>query len=101
MIGLGKWEAPINTMIFKGTGRMTISDDNGSYRFEFELTGHSLPEITVTEVEENGNTLTGMGECDMTGGKQLPFSLEFSGDTFTGKIKVPLMGTVKLSGYRI
>lgn len=101
MIGLGKWEAPISTMLFSGTGRMTITDLNGFYHFDFELVGHTLPEITVTEIKEEGNTLSGLGECDMTGGKQLPFSLEFSGDTFSGKIKVPLMGTIKLSGYRI
>ena len=33
MIGLGTWEAPINTMIFRGTGRVTISDVNGEYDF--------------------------------------------------------------------
>ena len=101
MIGLGKWEAPINTMVYRGTGYMTISDVNGEYDFRFELTGQQLPEIRVSEIAEDGNTLTAVGECDLLKGKKIPVSITFDGDTFTGTIKAPLVGKIKLSGNRI
>lgn len=100
MIGLGKWEAPINTMVYKGTGRMEISDINGNYDFKFEVVGVNLPEIRVSEIAEDGNTLTAVGECDLLPGKKIPVSITFDGDTFTGTIKAPLIGKVKLSGTR-
>ena len=100
MIGLGKWEAPINTMVYKGTGIMTISDVGGEYDFKFELTGMNLPEIRVSEIAENGNTLTAVGECDLIPGKKVPVSITFEEDTFTGFIKAPIVGKVKLSGKR-
>ena len=44
MIGLGIWEASINTMFFRGTGRVTISDNNGEYDFRLEVIGENVPE---------------------------------------------------------
>lgn len=101
MIGLGTWEAPINTMIFKGTGRMTISDNNGEYDFKFEIVGEQLPEIKVSNIVENGNTLTAIGECDLLKGTQVPVTITFDGDTFSGVIKAPFIGKLKLNGKKI
>lgn len=101
MIGLGTWEAPINTMIFKGTGRMTISDVNGEYDFKFELVGEKIPEIRVSNIVEDGNTLTATGECDLLKGQKVPVTVTFEGDTFTGLIKAPFIGRIKLKGTKI
>lgn len=102
MIGLGTWEAPINTMIFRGTGRVTISDVNGEYDFKFELVGESLPKITVTDVEEDGNTLTAVGECEAFPGKKIPVTVDFNDDdTFLCVVKLPMVGKIKLSGNKI
>ena len=102
MIGLGTWEAPINTMIFRGTGRVTISDVNGEYDFKFELVGESLPKITVTDVEEDGNTLTAVGECEAFPGKKIPVTVDFNDDdTFLCVVKLPMIGKIKLSGNKI
>lgn len=101
MIGIGTWEAPISTMLYRGTGRMTISDNNGEYDFKFELTGQNLPEIRVTDIQENGNTLTASGECDMLKGQKIPVSITFEGDTFTGTLKAPFVGKIKISGTKV
>lgn len=101
MIGLGTWEAPINTMIFKGTGRMTISDNNGEYDFKFELVGEQIPEIKISDVVEEENTLTAVGECDLLKGKKVPVTVTFDGDTFSGIIKAPFIGKIKLNGKKI
>ena len=47
MIGIGKWEASINTMLFRGTGRVTISDKNGQYDFKLEIVGENVPAFRV------------------------------------------------------
>lgn len=101
MIGLGTWEAKINTMVFKGTGRVTISDVNGEYDFKFEIIGSDIPEIKVRDVVENGNTLTAIGETDLLRGKEIPVSVTFDGDTFSGIVKVPMIGRVKFAGNKI
>ncbi|MBR6531158.1 MAG: hypothetical protein IKT61_01495 [Clostridia bacterium] len=101
MIGLGTWEAPINTMLFRGTGRVTISDVNGEYDFKFELVGENLPKITVKDVEEDGNTLTAVGECEAFPGKEIPVTVDFDDDTFVCVVKLPFVGKIKLSGNKI
>lgn len=101
MIGIGTWEAPISTMVFKGTGRMTIADNNGEYDFKFEIVNEQIPEIRISEIVEDGNTLNAVGECDLLKGKKIPVSMTFEGDTFTGLIKAPLIGRIKLKGNKI
>ena len=102
MIGLGTWEAPVSTIFYKGTGRVTISDLNGEYDFKFELVGQNLPEIKISDVVEDGNTLTAVGECSqLLPDKKIPVTVTFDGDEFTCTVKAPLIGRVKLKGYRI
>ncbi len=101
MIGLGTWEAPINTMIFRGTGRVKISEVNGEYDFQFELVGENLPKITVKDVEEDGDTLTAIGECEAFEGKEIPVTVTFTDDTFVCVVKLPFVGKIKLSGNKI
>ncbi len=101
MIGLGTWEAPINTMIFRGTGRVTISDVNGEYDFKFELVGEQLPKITVKNIVEDGNTLNAVGECDAFPGKEIPVTVTFDGDTMSGFCKLPFVGKLKFNGKKI
>ena len=42
MIGLGKWQAEINNIIFKGSAVFTIADNNGEYKISLELPGEDL-----------------------------------------------------------
>lgn len=100
MIGLGVWEAPISTIFYKGKGTMTISDNNGEYDFKFELTNQRLPEIRVSDINEDGNTLTLTGECDYLKGQKIPVTLTFDGDKFVGTLKAPIIGKIKIKGTK-
>ncbi|CDA92306.1 unknown [Ruminococcus sp. CAG:563] len=101
MIGIGKWEASINTMLFRGTGRVTISDKNGQYDFKLEIVGENAPAFRVTDVVEEGNTLRAVAESDMFKGKKIPVTATFDGDSVVGTAKLPFIGNIKLSGHRI
>ncbi len=101
MIGLGTWEAEINTIFFKGTGRAKISDIGGNYDFKFEILGMNMPAVNVYDVCEEGNTLTATAECDLFKGKKIPVTVTFDGDTVTGIIKAPMLGKLKINGKKI
>lgn len=101
MIGIGKWEASINTKLFRGTGRVTISDKNGQYDFKLEIVGENVPTFRVTDVVEEGNTLRAVAESDMFKGKKIPVTATFDGDSVVGTAKLPFIGNIKLSGHRI
>lgn len=101
MIGIGKWEASINTMLFRGTGRVTISDKNGQYDFKLEIVGENVPAFRVTDVVEEGNTLRAVAESDMFNGKKIPVTATFDGDSVVGTAKLPFIGNIKLNGHRI
>lgn len=101
MIGIGKWEAAINTMLFKGTGRVTISDNNGQYDFKLEIVGENIPEFTVTDVVEEGNTLRAVAESDMFKGKKIPVTATFDGDNVVGTAKLPFIGGIKVRGHKV
>lgn len=101
MIGIGKWEAAINTMLFKGTGRVTISDNDGQYDFKLEIVGENIPEFTVTDVVEEGNTLRAVAESDMFKGKKIPVTATFDGDNVVGTAKLPFIGGIKVHGHRV
>lgn len=101
MIGIGKWEASINTMLFRGTGRVTISDKNGQYDFKLEIVGEKVPAFRVTDVVEEGNTLRAVAESDMFKGKKIPVTATFDGDSVVGTAKLPFIGNIKLNGHRI
>ena len=61
MIGLGKWQAEINNIIFKGSAVFTIADNNGEYKISLELPGEDLgiSDIAINNIQEDGDTLTG------------------------------------------
>ena len=101
MIGIGKWEASINTMLFRGTGRVTISDKNGQYDFKLEIVGENVPAFRVTDVVEEGNTLRAVAESDMFKGKKIPVTATFDGDSVVGTARLPFIGNIKLIGHRI
>lgn len=101
MIGIGKWEASINTMFFRGTGRVTISNTDGEYNFKLEIIGENVPEFIVTDVIEDGNTLRATAECEMFKGKRIPVTATFDGDNVLGTAKLPLIGGIKVRGHRV
>ena len=47
MIGLGNWACNVNTMFFSGEAKIKIFDNNGSYGFELDVPGVTVPDIDV------------------------------------------------------
>lgn len=102
MIGIGKWSVSIDTMMFRGDAILTIADENGAYSLTAEVPGMKMPEYHVSDITEDGDTLTAVVTTPLLSGKQMPISLTFDGDVCTGFAKVPLLGKVKLkNGKRI
>lgn len=96
MIGLGTWQCSVDTMFFSGTATIHVFDNNGEYGFELKVPDIDIPNIYVKEVVEEGNTINAVATTDVLPGKDLTLSLEFNGDTFTGFVKVPFIGKVKI-----
>ena len=102
MIGLGKWSCSVDTMMFRGEAELCISDNNGAYDFKVDAKGIAMPAYEVSEITEDGSTLTAIVTSPVLPGKQVPVSLTFDGDTVTGFVKIPLLGKIKLkNGHRI
>lgn len=102
MIGIGKWSFSIDTMMFRGSAILTIADKNGEYEITAEVPGMQMPEYSVKDVKEDGDTLTAVVMTPLLSGKELPISLTFDGDVLTGYGKVPLLGKVKFkNGQRV
>lgn len=99
MIGLGKWQAEINNIIFKGSAVFTITDENGSYKIDLELPGEDLgvSDIDIQNIQEDGDTLTGEAKVDiLPGDKPCEISLTFTDDVCNGFLKVPFIGKIKV-----
>lgn len=94
MIGLGKWEADINMLIYRGTIGIDIADDNGNYKVDFILPEKlSKLKITTKDIVAEGNKLSGKGEVDMGKGRVIEAFAEaiIDGDTLTGSLKIPML----------
>ncbi len=96
MIGLGTWQGSVDTMFFSGTAEVRVFDDNGKYGFELKVPNIEIPKIEVKEVVEEGNKINAVATTNLLPGKDINLSLEFNGDTFTGFVKVPLLGKVNI-----
>ncbi len=101
MLGLGVWEVPVNSMLFKGTAKITVIDNNGEYDFKFEVPGFNVPEMDISNLKINGNTLSADATCDMLKGKMLHTEVTFSEDTCTGVIKGPMGVKIKVNGKKV
>ena len=104
MIGLGKWACTVESMIFRGEVQMNIIENDGCYDFELDLPGFDMPEYTVKSVEENGNTVKAVVFVPQLG-KDAELEVNFEGepaDSFTGILKVPFIGKIRLKdGHRV
>ena len=101
MLGLGVWEVPVNSMFFKGTAKITVRDNNGEYEFKFEVPGFNVPEMEISNLKINGNTLSADATCDMLKGKMLHTDVTFSETTCTGILKGPMGVKIKLNCKKI
>lgn len=102
MIGLGTWACNVNTMFFSGEAKIKIFDNNGSYGFEVDVPGITVPDIDVKSVEEDDDTVTAVVQISLLPGKDIELTVTFDGDEFDGFAKIPFLGKVKFKdGHRV
>ncbi|MBR3439557.1 MAG: hypothetical protein IKH13_08655 [Clostridia bacterium] len=102
MIGLGIWEATVDTLFFKETGRVEIYDDNGSYGFRGSVRGFDLSKIETVSVKEEGNVIDAVVSVPVLPGAEIALHAEIDGDSLTGYAVLPIIGKVKIKdGHRI
>ena len=102
MVGIGTWSCRVDTMFFSGSGTVKVFDDNGKYGFNLDIPGVKVPDIEIKEVIENGNKVHAVLTSSVMPNKDFEIEAEFEENTFTGYIKVPILGKVKLKdGKRI
>ncbi len=100
---IGKWQGRADTPFFKGSAQVEIFDNNGEYGFIASVQGFDkLPDFSVYDIEEGENSLKGKADINMLGRITAEIEVHFSGDNFTGEIRLPVFGTVQiLDGRRI
>ena len=101
MIGLGTWEIPVNSMLYKGTAYVIVSEKNGAYDFQFQASDLRLPEFDIYNVTVNGDTLSADATCAQLRGKSLHADVTFQGDACTGAVKAPMGITIRINGRRV
>lgn len=104
-IGLGCWAGRISLRIAKGEVKFKIEDDNGEYKITTDMPGAlKTAKITFTELNEepDGKTLSGKGTISVLPGRKLEGAFTFEDDVFTGELKAPVVGRIKITdGHRI
>ncbi len=84
-----------------GNAIVEITDKNGEYDFNVTVPSlRKLPNFTVYDIKEDGNTLSGKAEIDLMGKMTVDIKVEINGDTFTGYIKVPFLGKIEIKNGR-
>jgi len=99
MIGIGTWTCRIDTLFFKGEATIKIFDDNGEYGVELQIPDVDIPEVEIIEIDANEETreVDAVARISLLPGKDITCHFEFEGeDTFTGFLKIPFLGKVRL-----
>ena len=105
-IGIGQWAGKISLRIARGEVKYDISEDaNGEYKIDVSLPGAlKTAKINFLNIVEHddGKTLSGEGTISVLPGRKLTGVFVFEDDTFTGEIKAPVVGKIKITdGHRI
>ena len=105
-IGLGSWAGNINVRLARGEVKFTIGEDeNGDYKIDVALPGAlktaKIEFMNLVE-EPDGKTISGEGKISVLPGRKLTGAFTFEEDTFTGEIKAPVVGKIRITdGHRI
>ena len=104
MIGLGKWQGEVDTVVLSGSAIVTIYDKDGNYAFDVEIEGvKKLPKFSVYDIVEGEDSLFGKAKINVMGGIDAEISVKFIGekkDRFEGHIKLPMLGIVPIKNGR-
>ncbi|MBR6313617.1 MAG: hypothetical protein IKR49_03145 [Clostridia bacterium] len=105
-IGIGSWAGKISVRIARGEVKFTIGEDeNGDYKIDVALPGAlktaKIEFMNLVE-EPDGKTISGEGKISVLPGRKLTGAFTFEEDTFTGEIKAPVVGKIRITdGHRI
>ena len=105
-IGIGSWAGKISVRLARGEVKFTISEgENGEYKIDVTLPGAlRTAKINFMDIkeEEDGKTLSGFGTISVLPGRKLEGAFTFEENTFTGEIKAPVVGRIRITdGHRI
>ncbi len=98
MIGIGKYKVKIDHMFYNGEAIFEIENENGAYKIEIELADDDfeMPDIKLTDVIEDENTLIAKADVSAFPGKPVDVNLTFDGDKCNGFLKIPFVGKIKI-----
>ena len=105
-IGIGSWAGKISVRIARGEVKFTIGEDeNGDYKIDVALPGAlktaKIEFMNLVE-EPDGKTISGEGKISVLPGRKLTGAFTFEEDTFTGELKAPVVGKIRITdGHRI
>ena len=98
---IGKWVCSVDSMLFRGEANVNIFEKDGAYDFELEISGIDIPEYTIKSVDVSDNHLKAVINIAMLG-KDAELDIDFDDDSFTGILKIPFIGKIRLkNGHRI
>jgi len=103
MIGIGSWECNVSTVFFKGKVHIDIADNGGKYSFAVSVDGKQVNSYRITSISQQGtDTLVATGFANAMPNKTVTLTVKFTSEnTFEASVKIPLLGNVKTSGYRV
>ncbi|MCL2023213.1 MAG: hypothetical protein FWG82_02445 [Oscillospiraceae bacterium] len=98
MIGIGTWTCRIDTLFFKGEATIKVFDNDGEYGVELQIPDVEIPEVEIVEIDasEEEKTVDATARISLLPGKDITCHFEFEDDSFTGFLKIPFLGKVRL-----
>ncbi|MCL2301176.1 MAG: hypothetical protein FWC27_13625 [Firmicutes bacterium] len=97
MLGLGKWKFTVNTRFYSGEAYLVIGGRDGAYDIRAELANGKRPDFRFSQLQAQGDTLTGVAQHSLLQGSLIPFRMTFEGDTASGSLDVPFIGMISFS----
>ncbi|MDR1408959.1 MAG: hypothetical protein LBJ12_01525 [Oscillospiraceae bacterium] len=98
MVGIGSWACRVDTLFFKGDASIKIFDNNGEYGVELQIPDVDIPDVEIIEIEANEETneVDAVARISLLPGKDITCHFEFEDNTFSGFLKIPFLGKVRL-----
>ncbi|MDR3345078.1 MAG: hypothetical protein LBT21_05770 [Oscillospiraceae bacterium] len=98
MVGIGTWSCRIDTLFFKGDASIKIFDNNGEYGVELQIPDVDIPDVEIVEIDANEETkeVDAVAHISLLPGKDITCHFEFEDEAFSGFLKIPFLGKVRL-----
>ncbi len=97
MLGIGTWKIKVGNMFYNGEVTLRVFDNNGEYGFELIEPKMNAPTVEIKQLNTSGNHLSAVFTARELRGRDATIDLDFTQDTVSGKAKLPLVGTVKIT----